>query len=118
MGVPDSPHSKYMPAPDFSQTAVFETRDSETPMTESRIVNSATKFTTALDNNYDTRKHHAASGGSEVEYEFDYASPVGPAEPASTESLMAQIIRMNMIAEKSRQQIQDNLKIAQQLNMH
>ncbi|RLN46086.1 hypothetical protein BBJ29_005212 [Phytophthora kernoviae] len=34
----------------------------------------------------------------------------------TTDSLMAQIIQMNLIAEQSRQQIQDNLKLARQLS--
>jgi hypothetical protein len=111
----------YDHVPPFSQTVMYETRDSETPMTESRIGHSTAKYavldpTTPVQ---DTRKQHAfsaASSGSGGDYE--YASPVGQADAASTESLMAQIIRMNMIAEKSRQQIQDNLKIAKQLHMH
>lgn len=110
----DFPDDDHVPA--FSQTVLYETRDSETPMTESRIVNSAAKFA-VLDPGSETRKLHAYSGASGGG-DYEYASPVGHADAASTESLMAQIIRMNMIAEKSRQQIQDNLKIAQQLHMH
>ncbi|KAK1936740.1 hypothetical protein P3T76_010175 [Phytophthora citrophthora] len=34
----------------------------------------------------------------------------------TTDSLMAQIIKMDVMAEQSRQQIQDNLKLARQLS--
>lgn len=93
-------------------------------MTESRIMTSETNYSALNGGNaYEmmaTRKNHAYSGASAYSSgsEYDQGSPVGHTSgDTSAESLMAQIIRMNMIAEKSRQQIRDNMKIAQQLNM-
>ncbi|GMF44644.1 unnamed protein product [Phytophthora fragariaefolia] len=61
-----------------------------------------------------TRTRSIPSAGP---YGGGYNSPVSYERSSSdADSLMAQIIKMNLIAEQSRQQIQDNLKLARQLS--
>ncbi|KAE8912748.1 hypothetical protein PF005_g16812 [Phytophthora fragariae] len=73
----------------------YRGRDSETPLTRTRSIPSAGPYGGNLN--------------SPVSYERSSID-------ASTDSLMVQIIKMNLNAEQSRQQIQDNLKLARQLS--
>ncbi|RLN02898.1 hypothetical protein BBJ28_00014950 [Nothophytophthora sp. Chile5] len=108
--LPVSPHS-----------AMYETRDSETPLTQSRIVNSATNFSSLegpgapMYENVAARPNYPPSNGFDGGFSSPKAMERGGEDPA-TDSLMQQIIKMNLIAEQSRQQIQDNLKLARQFS--
>ncbi|KAG7380744.1 hypothetical protein PHYPSEUDO_006834 [Phytophthora pseudosyringae] len=88
-------------SPDSPEDDYYKRRDSETPVTRGSMAMA--------------RLHSASSGP----YSGSYSSPRAYDRNASdptTDSLMTQIIKMNLVAEQSRQQIQDNLKLARQLS--
>ncbi|KAF1780467.1 START-like domain [Phytophthora cactorum] len=85
---PSSPEDNY-----------YKGRDSETPVTRGSMA-------VARLNSASSRPYNG-SFNSPRAYERNDSDP---------DSLMAQIIQMNLIAEQSRQQIQDNIKMARQLS--
>ncbi|KAG1686764.1 hypothetical protein DVH05_003639 [Phytophthora capsici] len=87
---PDSPEDNY-----------YKGRDSETPVPRGSMA---------------VARLNSASSGP---YNGSFSSPKAydrNAPDPTTDSLMSQIIKMNLMAEQSRQQIQDNLKLARQLS--
>lgn len=81
----------------------YERRDSEM---QSRTATSSISY-----DKTGARAPTAAYRGS-----FSNAGMPRKSSDPSTDSLMAQIIKMNLMAEQSRQQIQDNMKLARQLS--
>ncbi|ETI50803.1 hypothetical protein, variant [Phytophthora nicotianae P1569] len=81
--------------PSSPEDNYYKGRDSETPVTRGSMA-------VARLNSASSRPYNGSFNSND-------------ADPA-TDSLMAQIIQMNLIAEQSRQQIQDNIKMARQLS--
>ncbi|KAG3108481.1 hypothetical protein PI124_g12295 [Phytophthora idaei] len=77
----------------------YKGRDSETPVTRGSMAVARLNSASSRPYNGSFNSHRA--------YERNDSDP---------DSLMAQIVQMNLIAEQSRQQIQDNIKMARQLS--
>ncbi|KAL4086235.1 hypothetical protein PRIC1_014366 [Phytophthora ramorum] len=88
-------------SPPDSGDECYEARESETPYSRSQVV---------------TRSRNETASSFRTSFSSPSAyQPNAPSDP-TTDTLMSQIIKMNVIAEQSRQQIQDNLKLARQLS--
>ncbi|GMF15106.1 unnamed protein product [Phytophthora lilii] len=89
-------HRRHSRSPPGSpEDAYYHGRDSATATSRSQGVSRASVYS----GNFSSPKAYERNG-----------------QDSSTDSLMAQIIKMNLIAEQSRQPIQDNLKLARQLS--